>query len=300
MKKKKIIVAVSFCVALVVALALVLFGCRDKKEQNGILVENADGIEVLGNVEASEVGPDGSEPDDNNIEIVLDSDEEVDPSDDDFDDGPSSPMEEAEMLGLTEYDVTTDPEGPMADGDVKPDGVDIVDEAIPGPEGAVEVAVSDEEAGSPMDAIEVDDVAEEGAGPEGGHVADVPSFSSSGVSADGVVSAVSRFISMGSGDEAPDGSKIWSASNGTYSVDIQADSNNKVYSAFFTCENGDMSFIEACAGAFDSGAVAFVSSNEEGSYESNGVVFEIEAKSEDMYSLRVSSKSYQSILGSPQ
>lgn len=279
-------------------------GCgKDEKQASGILVEDINGnaVEGSGEIEVTSmaeetvnVGPDGESYDSSEAEIVEEKpdgvigevydgpgpgDEAEEPT------GPSSPEEEAIANGTAAAEIPID--GPGAN-DVSPTG--------DGPSPADD-AMIEENPGNPFDAQEIDENAPMEA-PEGAIAVEVPSFSATSVSGSSVVSKIGGYVSLGSGDVAPDGSKIWSGSNGSYSADIQADASGNVYAAFFT-SSGDKTYLAACAGAFDSGAQAFVNANTDGSYEANGILFELEAQGEEMCSLRVTSKSYQSILGSP-
>lgn len=293
----------------VVMAAFAISGCdKDDKNANGIMVQGIDGNIVDNGIDVEGLGPDGQYHDSGDVQIALDGDSSgMGPGSEVAEDnvadgpgagpgadvsvgGPSSPAEDA-SLGEDEGVVTSNA-APGGGPGAEVESTENTTGPIGTPEGALEVT-TDPGAPSTGNAMDV-------TGPEGANATELPSFSAGNVSASGVVASAGKYVSLGAGDVAPDGSKVWSASSGSYSADIQADANGMIYSAFFSSSNGDKSFIADCAGAFDGGAQAFVNSNADGSYEANGMVFELEAKGEEMCSLRVVSKSYQGVLGSPQ
>lgn len=300
MKKKLFAVLIS-----VIYVSVLISGCgKDDKQTSGILVEDINGNTVNSDdedstVEVASIGPDGETVDeDATVEVILDEATEGDtyvgplPGDDeDIVEGPSSPEEEARENGTSTDGVIS--EGPGGDS-VSPDGSPISEEPPLSPADDTDFI---EDPGDPFDAPVIDENAPVTA-PEGAVVTEGPSFSATSVSGSSVVAKIGGYISLGAGDQAPDGSVIWSGTSGSYSADIQANEAGNVYAAFFT-SNGDKAFLAACAGAFSSGAQAFVNSNDTGEYEDGEIVFELEAKGGEMCSLRVTSKSYQSVLGSP-
>lgn len=269
----------------------VLTGCGDDKEDNGIIVQDAngniietsDGIQVVGtNVD----NPDLMVESDGVVEILSDSEGPLG-EDTDMEEYPDLPMDDSDVEMLDEIEPIDSPPS---------DAGSVTEVALSTPEGEPEVV------GDPGNPIEV---AEDGDGdtlpePPEGNVETVPEFSSSSVSLSKVTSTLSGYLSFGGGDTAPDGSKFVSASNGAYSSEIEADSNGMIYSAFFTGEDCGKAFIADCAAAFDAGAKAFVEGNDSGTYEANGMVFDLEANGDSLCTLRVTSKSYQSVLGNPE
>ena len=296
--------------SILVAMLLVLSGCGDDETEqaNGIVVEDASGNIISSGGDISiEFGPDGQVSSAGD-EVVYDEQGSEDSpfSGEDDNSGPASPDEDPELM---------EEEVAAGVGDFAEEGVPVTEDDSPlgnGPDFPNEEVA---DAGSPFDITEdgADDGISDGTGPGGvdfGQEIDAeppsedyetaPVFSSTSVSADSVVSRAGKYISLGAGEETPDGSKNWTASNDKYNVEINADASGKVYSAYFSSTGDGRAFLADCASVFDSGAQSFINSNDSGTYESNGLIFEMEIAGREMCSLRIMSKSYEAILGTPE
>lgn len=300
MKRKLLAVIVS-----VVCVSVLISGCDKDENGNeaaGILVEDINGnsIVVANGTDANEVEEEWTDDEeefdeeaaDDDIEDEYIEDEELG-DDEDIDEDSDGPGDEEMDL---EEDILDEPsDGDMADDEDEEDDFDLAD--APAPDLEDEDGDMEDDYPDYMDVPELDED-EPDVDPDGAVADETLNFTASSVAGSSVVASIGGYISAGAPEEAPDGSKVWSADNGTYSVDIEADESGNVYSAFFT-SSGDKAYLASCASAFDGGAGAFVNSNDEGVYESGGLIFELEADDGEMASLRVTSSSYQNVLGSP-
>lgn len=124
-----------------------------------------------------------------------------------------------------------------------------------------------------------------------------------GVSATKVVGVVNKYISLGQGQEAPDGSKVWSATSDRYSADIQQDADGNVYMACFGGYGEDAGeYLLACASSISLGAGEWISeaiNDGEGTYSVGGMTFDLLSRGRGEFSLKVCSNSYINTLQDP-
>lgn len=122
-----------------------------------------------------------------------------------------------------------------------------------------------------------------------------------GTSGEMIMSSISTYVQVSKPQEAPDGTKIWSVSDGNYVVDVQSDCDGNVYNASFLGKGEDaIEYLADCASAFDASAGNWVlKQNIEEKFENNGVTFSLGDRGNGEYVLRVVSKKYANTLESP-